>query len=130
MEKKVRVLRALKDLEHEHAVGKIDDKDYGTLGAHFRDEAKAILREMDAEVDPMREKAEAIAREYLAKRGLGAAAKKEQESSDADDEAIAEANTEGDRRTCTSCSTSNEPDAAFCKKCGTALKSEDGDAKS
>src|SRR5262245_52580825 len=46
-EQKRRVLRALKDLEHEHAVGKIDDKDFASLGARYRDEAKHLMRLMD-----------------------------------------------------------------------------------
>jgi hypothetical protein len=124
-EKKRRVLRALKDLEHEHAVGKIDDKDYGTLGARFREEAKAILRELDAEIEPMREKAEAMAKEHLARRGIGHA-EKTKPTEDADDEEKAEhaRSPEQARLECAKCSTSNEPDAAFCKKCGTSLKRE------
>src|SRR5271170_297719 len=44
-ERKVRTLRALKDLEHEHAIGKIDDADYQLLSMRYREQAKAILRE-------------------------------------------------------------------------------------
>ena len=34
------MLRALKDLESEHAIGKIDDADYASFVARYRDEAK------------------------------------------------------------------------------------------
>ena len=48
-EQKRRVLRALKDLENEHALGKIDDADYEAIAMQYRDEAKAMMREMDRE---------------------------------------------------------------------------------
>ena len=64
-ERKRRVLRALKDLEADHAIGKIDDEDFATVTARYREEAKEVMREMDLEVAPLREKAEQIAREYL-----------------------------------------------------------------
>ena len=55
-EQKRRVLRALKDLEAEHAIGKIDEADYDTLVARYRDEAKTVMREMDLQVAPLRER--------------------------------------------------------------------------
>ena len=72
-EQKRRVLRALKDVEAEHALGKIDDADYEIFVARYREEAKEVMRAMDLEVAPLREEAERIAREYLAKRGVAAA---------------------------------------------------------
>lgn len=168
-ERKRRVLRALKDLELEHSVGKIDDKDYASLGDRFRGEAKALMREMDGQIDPLRDEAERIAKKYLAKRGLGegdakaepkrgsdsATAKKPADDDDDDDtdegdekpeveeEAVEEKEAAKPapaakakpaakaRVACSKCQTSNEPDAAFCKKCGTSLapeKAEKSDA--
>lgn len=69
-ERKRMVLRALKDLENERDVGKIDEADYAALAADYRARAKAILREMDDELAPQREKAEQIARAHLQKKGL------------------------------------------------------------
>jgi hypothetical protein len=113
-EQKTRVLRALKDLETEHALGKIDDADYGSIVTRYRDEAKAVMRQMDLEVAPLREEAERVARDYLERRGVAAAVV----------EAVApgEATPIDARPVCTSCRTSNDPDAAFCKKCGSAMK--------
>jgi hypothetical protein len=116
-EQKTRVLRALKDLETEHALGKIDDADYGAIVTRYRDEAKAVMRQMDLEVAPLREEAERLARVYLEKKGVAAVA------SDADAVAPSEATAPADARPkCASCQTSNDPDAAFCKKCGSAMK--------
>lgn len=110
-EEKRRVLRQLKDLEAEHALGKIDDADYEALVARYRAEAKNVMREMDREVGPLRAEAERLAREYLAKRGLADGAP--------DAEPFADAGP--DRASCAKCGTSNESDAAFCKKCGAAI---------
>lgn len=126
-ERKRRVLRALKDLENEHALGKLDDGDYSTLQTRYRDEAKAVMREIDVQVSPLRAEAERVAQAYLAKKGLGdapaSAAPEPQETPV----------TTGERRTCPACEVSNEADAAFCKKCGASLataSAEGSDARS
>jgi hypothetical protein len=111
-EEKRRVLRQLKDLEAEHALGKIDDADYESLVSRYRIEAKNVMREMDREIGPRREEAERLAREYLGKRGL----------IDGAPPAEAAPTPTADRSACPKCGTSNEADAAFCKKCGATMK--------
>jgi ribosomal protein L40E len=108
-DKKRRALRALKDLEQEHALGKIDDADYATLDADYRAQAKDVIREMDDSLAPFREKAEALVREHLEKHPVEKEDAQEEESSD--DDVI----------DCPKCETENDPDAAFCKKCGEKL---------
>ena len=110
-EQKRRVLRALKDLESEHAIGKIDEADYQTFVARYREEAKAIMRQMDLAASPARAEAERLARDYLAGRGLGS--KNEDVKSDGP--------VPPERVGCPGCGASNEADAAFCKKCGAAV---------
>jgi hypothetical protein len=111
-EQKRRVLRALKDLEGERALGKIDEADYEAIAMQYREEAKALMREMDRNVAPALAEAERIATEYLVAKGLrpdhAKAASKAGASSDG-------------RMTCASCAASNEPDAVFCKKCGASV---------
>ncbi len=63
-EQKRAVLRALKDLEYEKAVGKINDKDYLSLSAHYRAEARRLLQVLDRDLEPERKRAE----EELARR--------------------------------------------------------------
>lgn len=111
-EEKRRVLRQLKDLEAEHALGKIDDADYESLVARYRTDAKNVMREMDREIGPLRAEAERVAHEYLAKHGLMDGAPGADPAPEA----------EVDRSACAKCGTSNESDAAFCKKCGAAMK--------
>jgi hypothetical protein len=66
-EQKRAVLRALKDLEYERAVGKISDADYASLAEHYRSEAKRLLRAVDADLGPERQRAEQILADRLAK---------------------------------------------------------------
>jgi hypothetical protein len=110
VEEKRRVLRALKDLENEHDIGKIDDADYRTLTVAYRDQAKAVMRQMDIEIAPFREQAERLADEHLKKHAI-----REQ----LEESASAAATTA--RIECRACRASNEADAAFCKQCGSPV---------
>src|SRR5260370_7712881 len=66
---KRRVLRALKDLESEHALGKIDDADYQSLSARYREEAKAMMRRLDEDIEPLRAEAERLPPAILQGKG-------------------------------------------------------------
>lgn len=68
--KKTMLLRALKDLENEHAIGKLSDDDYASIAPRYVAEIKEILREIDAELGPHRPRAEQIAKAHLRKVGL------------------------------------------------------------
>jgi len=59
-ERKQKILLALKDLQREHALGKISDDDFKDLSARYRAEAKQLLREMDEDLAPARARAEAL----------------------------------------------------------------------
>lgn len=65
-ERKASVLRALKDLEYERSVGKINDEDYLELTRKYRQEAKRLLLLVDENLAPARTRAEALLRERLA----------------------------------------------------------------
>jgi hypothetical protein len=140
-ESKVRVLRALKDLETERAIGRIDDDDYEPLAAQYRQEAKALMREMDQNAAAGLAEAERIARDYLAKQGLGvppSAAKDDTRKGrtsvtnepamevtaavSAASEGTPGTPSERGRPVCSKCATANDADAAFCKKCGASLR--------
>jgi hypothetical protein len=121
VERKRTALRALKDLEFEHSIGKIDDADYLEISTSYRDQAKAILREMEEEILPRRERAEQLARAYLAKRGVARAS----EDPGASKSLPLDTPVRVPRRECEGCKTSNEPDAMFCKGCGARLAAKD-----
>ncbi len=122
-EQKRRVLRALKDLASEHAIGKIDDADYEAIANQYRDEAKTLMREMDRKGAPSLVEAERVAGEYLASHGFGRVENGAGTNANAPAGAGSNAGERG-RLACPGCATSNELDAAFCKKCGAAMRAE------
>ena len=133
-DRKRTVLLALKDLEHERAIGKIDEEDYKDVAARYREEAKSLMRAIDEQAAPNRGRAEQIARTHLKKRGLwkedGSAEEEKPRLSIEPAPPTAKstppppmpAKEEAERATCEKCKTSNELDAAFCKKCGAPMK--------
>ncbi len=113
-ERKRAALRALKDLTFEHSVGKIDDDDYQELSDRYRQQAKAILREIDQSAVPYRGRAEEIARAYLASKGPVTGKAKPAETKVSGRGRIA----------CRKCKASNDPDAAFCRTCGISTRAK------
>ena len=69
-EQKRAVLRAIKDLEFEHSVGKISKKDFDILIAKYRADAKRLLRVLDERAAPERDKVEALVADHLRKKGI------------------------------------------------------------
>jgi hypothetical protein len=150
--RKKMLLRALKDLDNERALGKLEDDDHEQLSHTYRGELKDVLARIDASLEPHRKKAEDAARVYLAsaKAGLveeGYRGTPPADDDDEDDVDDAEENepvvakavigTQADPTTetapsrvaCPKCSTANEVDASFCKKCGASLAKDAKDAK-
>jgi hypothetical protein len=101
-EQKRAVLRALKDLEYERAVGKISDEDYASLAEHYRTEAKRLLRAVDRDSGPGRERAERLLAERLAAtKGKAPAARKRSkaEAVASDDAPLAEGEASAETET-------------------------------
>jgi hypothetical protein len=115
------VLRALKDLQTEHDLGKIDDDDSDEIAARYREDAKAVMKEMDHQAAPARAEAEKLAAEFLSRRrSTGRLPTREAAPS-------ARPTREANRIPCSGCGVSNEPDATFCKRCGAALTGAKGE---
>jgi hypothetical protein len=145
--RKKMLLRALKDLENERAIGKIEADDYEPIASTYRAELKAVLKRIDDSLAPHRAKAEEAARRYLEKVGLeldtAGAVEESQATGDRKISRSAKATASeptGTKDTpatsrvqCPNCSESNEVDAKFCKACATKLsatqnaKAEDSD---
>jgi hypothetical protein len=89
---KALALRAIKELEFDRAMGKVSEKDFTDMSGRLRARAARIIRQLDAG-GSYRERIE----KELEKR-VGRAL-----------------------NNCPSCQAANDPDARFCKKCGTAL---------
>lgn len=109
------LVRALKDLEHERAIGRIDDADYAEISQNCRAQIKEIMRQEDEELAPLRARAEDLIDKHL---GKARPITTEQPSKE---EPKSDSTSTPDRLACASCSTSNERDAKFCKGCGGSL---------
>ena len=100
---KTLVLRSIKELEFDRAMGKVSDDDFEDMGAHLRRRARALLKQLDVDGSSYREIIERELTERLDRAGL---------------EPVASEQT---RRVCSDCDTRNELDATFCKSCGAEL---------
>jgi hypothetical protein len=109
------LLKAIKELEFDHAMGKLSASDCQEIVGRYRTRAIAVLRQLDEGELSYRE---LIEREVRRRLGPSAAAK-DAPAAPAADAVPAPAATPAPR--CPACATLNDADAAFCKRCGTAL---------
>ena len=101
---KTLVLRSIKELEFDRAMGKVSEADFEEMGRRLRARAIRLMKQLDVEaVDFL-----AVIERELAQR-LGRQA----------EPAEAAAGVAG--RTCGGCGTANDGDARFCKTCGATL---------
>jgi hypothetical protein len=109
---KMLVLRSIKDLEFDRAMGKVSEKDFDEMAARLRARAMSLMRQLDAGGGYR----ELIERELKARVGSTRPAREKRgQSSPGAAQAVP--------RTC-ACGAVNDPDAAFCKRCGTKLAAE------
>jgi len=109
-------LRAIKELEFDHAMGKVSDEDWKEMSGRLRARASGLIRQLDAGAGYR----DQIERD-LAKRmgeGHGRDAGPRPSRALADEEPRATAPAE---RSCANCATANDRDAKFCKNCGAKL---------
>lgn len=112
---KTLVLRAIKELEFDFAMGKVARADFEELSAKLRLRAIGLMRQLDTSGGYR----EAIEREVQRRAGalpLDARA----HGADAAPSGASPTTTAVALRPCT-CGTVNDPDARFCKSCGAAI---------
>lgn len=107
---KMLVLRAIKDLEFDHAMGKIAQADFDEMSGRLRSRAVGLLQQLDG-VGAHRERIERELAERLAK--MPAPRSKAP--------VVRPALTD----TCATCGTTNDADAKFCKQCGARFEGHD-----
>lgn len=107
-EQKRAVLRALKDLEFERSVGKISEEDYVELVARYRGEAKRLLRLIDEEAGPRRERAAALVAKRLRREGLSGPDTTYREGAKASEKAVESINAESTEPTDTDATSSRD----------------------
>jgi hypothetical protein len=98
------VMRSLKELEFDYAMGKMAKADFDEMSGRLRGRALGLMRQLDAGGGY---------REQIAKE---IAARLERDGFAPDPETVIEI-----RGLCPACDTQNDPDAKFCKNCGAKL---------
>jgi hypothetical protein len=93
---KALVLRTIKELEFDRGMGKVSEKDFAEMSARLRARAGRIMRQLDAG---------SLYREQIEKEV---------------EQRLGQVPRRGPA-VCPSCSTQNDPDARFCKECGSKL---------
>jgi hypothetical protein len=119
LERKESLLRNLRDLKFDRDGGKISTPDFDALDAKLRGQAKEVLRLLDEDVAPFKQKAEELVTERLGSERRDPYRDQPGDAPESDEAAIGgKAPTQ---LTCDVCETQNDPDAVFCKKCGARL---------
>ena len=119
---KALVLRTIKELEFDRGMGKVSERDFAEMSARLRARAGRIMRQLDAG-SLYREQIEKEVEQRLAVSGRTGSAAREQTAPRAPASAAEKTPSPVGRAAavCGSCNTQNDPDARFCKSCGTRL---------
>lgn len=112
---KALVLRSIKELEFDRAMGKVSPRDFEEMAGRLRLRAMALMRQLDDDGSAYRQ---LIEREVLARRQALESAKKR-------DTPVAARVAAARPGSCV-CGTANDTDAAFCKRCGARLAAATG----
>jgi hypothetical protein len=115
---KALVLRSIKELEFDRAMGKLSQKDFDEMAGRLRGRAIAIMKQLDEPGSAYRAVIERDLAARLAKRG---------KPIDGRTAGVVEAAVMSEVPAATvhqcACGTTNEADAVFCKRCGARLAS-------
>jgi ribosomal protein L40E len=120
--RKKMLLRALKDLENERGIGKLEDDDFEQIAATYRAELKTVMKRIDEALAPHRARAEETARAHLTKAGLVEVGYRGSLPAEPAAPKASAKDDEPSRKVCPKCKASNEADAKFCKECATKLE--------
>jgi hypothetical protein len=110
---KALVLRSIKELEFDRAMGKVSPKDFDEMAGRLRARALMLMKQIDAGGAEYREMIERELQARLKTSGARRAGSSVAATSGLEERAL---------RTCVSCGTANDHDAAFCKRCGKSLR--------
>ena len=113
---KTLVLRAIKELEFDRAMGKVSDADFDEMAGRLRTRARALLKQLDVDGTAYRDLIERELADRLEKASVPVEA-----APAGGDAAERRPRSSGTRLVCGACGASNERDARFCKQCGAEL---------
>ena len=111
------VLRTIKELEFDRAMGKVSDKDFAEMSTRLRARAAGLIRQLDAGTGYL----EAIEKEIARRlKPAGLASPPAAPVVAAAPEVPAAPAATGSY--CAACGTRHDPDARFCKNCGARIE--------
>ncbi len=119
---KLLVLRALKDLEFDRAMGKVSASDFDEMAARLRSRALSLMKQLDEDGTGYRT---IIERELHARMAARTMAPPRPESSSRPASPPAQPEESG----LCACGTANDADALFCKRCGARLDASDSSTR-
>jgi hypothetical protein len=124
---KALVLRSIKELEFDRAMGKVSPGDFDEMATRLRARAMMLIKQADEGGAGYRELIERELSARLAARGRTTVTQPSAEAPAVLQPDFAEVSgavrVDGSGgRVCTDCGTGNDVDAAFCKRCGTRLE--------
>src|SRR5688572_26540471 len=112
------VLRSIKELEFDRAMGKLDEHDYEEMSARLRSRAVRLIQQLDNTTSGYRELIERELAARLVRAGSSTKVEPYEESADSVAQGFSPATASS---ACPSCATVNDDDAKFCKSCGSKL---------
>jgi hypothetical protein len=117
------LLRSIKELEFDRAMGKVAEGDYEEMVARLRSRAVRLLQQLDNTSSGYRELIERELAARLVKAGgkLRELKEESKESMESGESGESRESAESSAGICKSCGTVNDEDARFCKSCGTRL---------
>ncbi len=117
---KALVLRSIKELEFDRAMGKVSPKDFDEMAGRLRARAVMLMKQLDEGGSAYRELIERELKTRL-KRSGGAGLQPSPTEAGLRAGTTETAGLKASTTEC-ACGTMNDPDAAFCKRCGTKLE--------
>jgi hypothetical protein len=127
---KTLVLRSIKELEFDFAMGKIAKSDFDEMSARLRTRAIGLMRQLDAGAEyrtlieqELNARLGGVARDVQpdVARGFSPANENTDFENAGADESESKSHEPDAQLVCASCTGINDPDARFCKHCGSAL---------
>jgi hypothetical protein len=127
---KTLVLRSIKELEFDHAMGKVAKADFDEMSGRLRARAAGLIRQLDAGGGYKEQIAKEVEQRLARSEGDGLS-RRQNDETDEETAATETATTETatanavalrtSESECSKCGTVNDEDAKFCKNCGHRL---------
>ena len=117
---KLLALRAIKELEFDHAMGKLSEADWHEMSSRLRTRAARLIRQLDAGAGYRQQIERDLAKrlEYPSPDSTNGLRARDAESAPG---SVEERTVRMESAVCASCRTPNDLDARFCKNCGKKL---------